>query len=654
MTSPPPPPDNDPPPPPPDDPWAPPAAPESEDPWPPDPEPAPAPPPPGPAPATYEPPPGTPQWDPPADPAAGGDRQQPAEQQWDQPAEQQQWDQPTDQQWEQPAEQQWEQPAEPAAGEWQQPAEQQHWEQPAEPQWEQPAEPAAGEWQQPAEQQWDPPAGPPAGEWQQPAETYEGDGANPPPAEPWTPSGFQPEWTIEPAPAEAGGPGGAALWPPPPVGDPAAGAGGEAPPPSSPAYSAPSSDAYSADAPPPMVATASAPPRRRRRGALIAAVAALAVLVAGVAALALRGGGGDDGDGLAFGKVSATGHGAQVTPAAGQQAETLAKDDSVRAGTVVKTPGDATVTVDLEGGGVVRFDKGATVSFLDLALDPDTGRRTGESRPALQVDGGRVWVNPGGDSAPRAVRLRLPGGDIVSRHNPMAVDCTVSCRLEAPSGGVTFTSSGGLKATPGTGESVDFDDPQHLDLLTSSDPSEWARRNLIADRDAPVGKAVRDDGHSVKDGALLDGSYRLSLSVTGPPKGADIPDDLKHQPGQRGAATLEADGGECVTTPCDVAVRGENGAEGTARVADGKVTITLTQPIPCRDTSGHVVNPDIGTSTLKITLDVLDAAPEGKRWVASSFTGTGTLASTMSTPCTAEETLGTSTSPIAVSAAPTA
>ena len=82
------------------------------------------------------------------------------------------------------------------------------------------------------------------------------------------------------------------------------------------------------------------------------------------------------------------------------------------------------------------------------------------------------------------------------------------------------------------------------------------------------------------------------------------------------------------------------------------MTITLTQPIPCKGTDGRTIIPDIGTSTLEVTLDVLDAAPDGKRWVASSPTGKGTLASTLSTPCSAGETLGTSTSPIAVSAAP--
>jgi hypothetical protein len=496
----------------------------------------------------------------------------------------------------------------------------------------------------------------------------------PPPEEPWTPAGFHPDWTIEPTGAggEAGTPtdqladqartGEAAdgYWPPPPVADPVDPVRDETPRPS-PAYSTPVSAAYAddpgsaayADDPGSVAAPAAAGPPAggRRRGLVAAGAVAAAALLVGAGALLLRGG--DDGDGTyTFGTISSAGDGAVATPAAGEQSHPLDEGETIRTGWVVQAAGDAAVALNLARGGVVRFDKGATVSFLDLAVDTRTGKRHGDHKPALQVDGGRIWVNPGGADAGSAVRLRLAGGEIVSRYNPVAVDCTVSCRVEAPAGGATLTTIVGTEATPGAGESVDFQDPENLDLINAADPSEWVRQNLRADDRIELAEPVEADVPGVKAGALVDGSYRVNLSVTGPPTGEDIPADLRHRTGERGNVTLEIDGGECVTLPCDVAVRGPSGLKGTARIDDGTVTITVTQPIPCQGPDKRVIISDIGDSTLKVSLDVLDAEAGDKRWVASSFSGKGTLASTLSKPCSAGETLGTSTSPIAASAAP--
>jgi hypothetical protein len=542
-------------------------------------------------------------------------------------------------------------------------------------------------WAPAADDSWTPPPRSAGDVWPPPAAAPVGGGL-PPTEEPWTPAGFRPDWAIEPAggaaasasppPTEAsaappysgddagiGGPASptdqladrartseaaGGYWPPPPLADPVDRARGERPLPS-PAYSAPVSAAYADDPGPVTAPPAGAPSRGRRRGLVAAGAVAVAALLTGAGALLL--GGGDDGDGAyTFGTVSSAGDGAVATPAAGEHSHPLDEGETIRTGWVVQTAGDATVALNLARGGVVRFDKGATVSFIDLAVDTRTGKRHGEHKPALQVDGGRIWVNPGGADAASGVRLRLAGGEIVSRYNPVAVDCTVSCRVEAPSGGATLTTTVGRKATPGAGESLDFQDPENLDLANAAHPSEWVRQNLRADDRIELAGPVEADVPSVKAGALVDGSYRLNLSVTGPPTGDDIPADLRHRSGERGNVTLEIDGGECVTLPCDVAVRGPTGLKGTARIEDGTVNITVTQPIPCQGPDKKVIIPDIGDSTLKVALDVLDAEAGDKRWVASSFSGKGTLASTLSKPCSAGETLGTSTSPIAVSAAP--
>ncbi|HEY2997469.1 MAG TPA: hypothetical protein VGJ43_02790, partial [Acidimicrobiales bacterium] len=99
-------------------------------------------------------------------------------------------------------------------------------------------------------------------------------------------------------------------------------------------------------------------------------------------------------------------------------------------------------------------------------------------------------------------------------------------------------------------------------------------------------------------------------------------------------------------------VTADEGATGTARVENGVVMLSFTQPINCYDeTMTTVVVPDIGVTTVQASLVVLDAQPvgEGETWVANAFQGTGTLAATLTTPCNAGETLGTATSTIAVS-----
>jgi hypothetical protein len=383
---------------------------------------------------------------------------------------------------------------------------------------------------------------------------------------------------------------------------------------------------------------------------VVLGLAALVVVALAVGAFVVFGG--DDGGAYTFGTVARASGSATVTTRTGAAPRALEEGETVIAGWVVATTGDSAVTLELAGGGVVRFDKGATLTFADEAADPETGRAEGRSKPAIQIQGGRTWVNPAGDAASSAIALAAGNGDVTTSGNPVAIDCTAACQVEAPAGGVTLTTDGGRTAAPGPDEAVTLAPGDSVQLTTAEGPSEWAQQNLDADAEAGLPEPEADDGSGVRAGAVANGTYRLSLDVTGPPSGDAIPQDLEYAQGASYTVNLVVDGSACVTVPCDVTVTADEGATGTARVENGVVMLSFTQPINCYDeTMTTVVVPDIGVTTVQASLVVLDAQPvgEGETWVANAFQGTGTLAATLTTPCNAGETLGTATSTIAVS-----
>ena len=73
------------------------------------------------------------------------------------------------------------------------------------------------------------------------------------------------------------------------------------------------------------------------------------------------------------------------------------------------------------------------MTFIDEAIDPETGELDGDSEPVLQILAGRAWVNPA-DGTP--VEVRLPGGRATTAANPLAIECPGDCSLQAPAAGV--------------------------------------------------------------------------------------------------------------------------------------------------------------------------------------------------------------------------
>ncbi|HET6952907.1 MAG TPA: hypothetical protein VFI47_21165, partial [Acidimicrobiales bacterium] len=455
-----------------------------------------------------------------------------------------------------------------------------------------------------------------------------------------------------------------AEWPGSPVAEvqaPAAGGpGAPGPPPTSPAYSAPVSAAYAPDyappdphhrppatAPPPLVA----PPTREKRGggrrSLLLVGAAVAVVAAIVAGFVVTRSGDDD-PGLSFGEVGAASGSAVVRTAPGEDARPLEEGEVVLAGWEVEATGGA-VAVELAEGGVLRFDTGATVTFTDLSRDPETGETSGEPEPVIEVEGGRTWFNPAGEAATAEIPLRLPDGELTSDGNPVAVDCSGSCMVEAPAGGVTLTT-GEAELTPAPNEVVTIEGAGTLDLNSENAPSAWAQQNLDADAEADLPEPEAVDTGGVKALGAADGTYFVTLTVTGPPGGDGIPEDLKYQQGEVFNLSLVVDGAACSEPPCDVSVSANDGASGTAHVESAAISLDFTQPIDCFDeTFTTVVVPNIGTTTVHGDLEVTGARQDGDRWVATSFEGTGTLGATLSTACNEGEVLGTATSPITIS-----
>jgi hypothetical protein len=499
--------------------------------------------------------------------------------------------------------------------------------------------PSTDPWLPPA-----PPAPPPGATWSSPAQDAPG-WATPRP----TPAG---EGWPPPSPTA---PGPAVGWPPPTAPGPAPG-DAWSPPPASPAYSVPVSPAYAdgyappSSVPPPMV-TPPAPPappaRADRRRLLLAGLAV--VVVAAVVAGFLVTRSGDDEPGLTLGEVGESIGNAVVRTGPGEEARPLEEGETVLAGWVVEAVGGA-VAIDLAGGGVVRFDTGAELTFTDLARDPETGEVEGESDPVIEVEGGRTWFNPAGEAASAEIPLRIPDGEVTTEGNPVAVDCSASCSVEAPGGGVLLTT-GDQELSPAPNEVVTIEGAGTLALDSGSSPSSWAQQNLDADAEADLPPPDTVEGGGVKALGTFDGTYELTLTVTGPPGGDAIPEELKYQQGEVFDVSLIVDGAACAAPPCDVGVSANDGAAGTAHVESGAVTLDVTQPIDCFDEAfTTVVVAGIGVTTVHADLSVTDVRQDDGRWVATAVEGTGTLAATLTTPCNEGETLGTATSPVTFSA----
>jgi hypothetical protein len=388
--------------------------------------------------------------------------------------------------------------------------------------------------------------------------------------------------------------------------------------------------------PPPLVETPR--PDKGRRRWLVVAAALVAVTAAAVGAFVVLAGLDGDG-GYAFGTVG-TAAGDATVRVGDDAARPLEKGETVKAGWVIEAPGEAALTVELTGGGVVRADSGATLSFVDLAARSGEG----EPAPAIEVAAGRTWFNPANEAASSVVVLAIPDATVVTTGNPVAVDCTQACSVEAPAGGVTLTTSADLDVSPAPNEIVTVSGADALELITGDAPSAWAGQNMNADDEAGLPRPTPVESTGVKGTAVANGTYRLELTVDGDPTGDPIPSELTFELGQTYTVDLVVDGSSCVAAPCDVPVTANDGATGTARVEGGTVTLSFTQPIDCYDeTMTSVVVPDIGTTAVQASLRITEVVLAGDRWEATALDGSGTVAATLATPCNPGETRGTST-----------
>ena len=494
----------------------------------------------------------------------------------------------------------------------------------------------------------DPAPGTPGGGWGQPAPAGSGDGVPPnwraPTSGQWpAPPPAPPNWPPPPDAGRASEP--SEIWAPPP------GRYGEVDPfpsPLSPAYSTPASPAYTAGGPsgtPPLVETTEPPGHKRRW--LLAGLGILAVVALAAGAFVLLRGGGSD-DNYVFGTVGSIA-GDVMVHVGDEQPRPLEKGENVEAGWVVEAPGSSAVSLDLTDGGVVRFDSGATLTFVDRAQSSGDG---GDPDPAIQMDGGRTWVNPAGAGKSADIGLDIPAAKVALTGNPVALDCTSTCTVEAPGGGVKVTTDGDLVAAPGPNENLSVTDGTTLAVTTAAGPSAWAQQNLDADAHAGLPAPEAVDAPGIKGTAVVDGTYALTLTVTGDPSGDAIPSELTFPNGKQFSVNLVVDGSGCVTVPCDVDVTADDGATGTARIEAGTMNLSFNQPIDCYDESfTNVVTPGIGTTAVQALLRITDVTQDGERWVASAVDGEGTVAANLTTRCNEGETLGTSTSTMKLSGA---
>ena len=352
-------------------------------------------------------------------------------------------------------------------------------------------------------------------------------------------------------------------------------------------------------------------------------------------------------DRYVFGTVATSSGSVTVqTGVGGSDATTLAPGDDVTAGSVVETTEDASAVVDLAGGGVVRVEGDARVVFIDLAADPQTGEMSERAEPVVQIDGGRVWLNPAG-SGP--LEVQVPGGTLASTGAPMAVDCGVVCSIEAPAGGVTVTTRAGNEASPAAGEVLTITSDNGFAATFADAPARWIAENIDADRAAGVAVPDTDDVPGIRSSAQVGGTFALTFDVVSEPRGDAIPEALTYPDGGDYAVTVLADATTCDGPPCTVPLSGLRGGAGSAEVADGSVTVTFTEEIDCFD-QGHtsVVVPAIGATTVEATLTPDEVAYEGGRWVATSLVGDGEVTASLTKRCNPSDVLGSATSDIAV------
>jgi hypothetical protein len=371
--------------------------------------------------------------------------------------------------------------------------------------------------------------------------------------------------------------------------------------------------------PPPQPTGENGDGRQRRSRRWWWAVALAAVTMLGVALAVLVTGPGGETSGEVGTVRSASG--ARVRTSDGAEPRALKDGEAVRFGWTVEAGDSPDVEIDLAAGGVLRVDGGATLNFT-------TASESGGSGPTVDVVGGRTWFNPGGVRESADLVLRTDDITLSSTGNPVALDCTLDCAVEAPAGGVKVSAEDGVNVAPVADEALMVTSDGGLVMRTIDQPSAWAQENLDADASAlPPPDPAPVDG--VTAGALPAAAYALDLAITNDGEGAALPAGVMFRRGQTAHYEATVDTGSCPQVPCDTPVAATStrinttmSLSGSFHIENRSMALTLTRPIDCPvPAPARAVRPVI---TVAMTVSEAAYDESSQRWIATVMGGPGT------------------------------
>jgi hypothetical protein len=375
-------------------------------------------------------------------------------------------------------------------------------------------------------------------------------------------------------------------------------------------------DGWAGPAPQPDADNGDGPQSRSPRW-LLPATALAVVAALGLAAVVLVTGGGGEATSEVGTVRSASG--ALVRTSDGSEPRALEDGEAVLYGWSVEAGDSLAVTIDLAAGGVLRFDGGATLTFTAAS-------EFGEPRPSVDIVGGRTWFNPTGSESDALV-LRTDVITLSSTRNPVALDCTVGCTVEAPAGGVMASAEPGVNVAQATDEALTITS-DGLVVRTIPQPSAWTQENLDADAVAlPAPEPAPLDG--VTAGAVPAAAYAFDLAVTSDGEGAELDPSVMFWRGQTAHYEATIDTAFCAQVPCDVAVAATSERvattlrlSGSFHIADRSMALTLTRPVDCPGSASR----SAGTVTITVDMTVSEAAYDesSQRWIATAMGGPGT------------------------------
>ncbi len=377
-------------------------------------------------------------------------------------------------------------------------------------------------------------------------------------------------------------------------------------------------DGWAGPPPQPDADDGDGPQSRYPRWLLPAAALAVVVAALGLAAVELVTGGGGEATSEVGTVHSASG--ARVRTSDGSEPRALEDGEAVLYGWSVEAGDSPGVTIDLAAGGVLRFDGGATLTFTAAG-------ESGEPGPSVDIAGGRTWFNPT-VSESAALVLRTDVITLSSTRNPVALDCTVDCTVEAPAGGVKASAQPGVNVAPATDEALMVTSDGGLVVRTIPQPSAWTQENLEADAVAlPAPEPAQPDG--VTAGAVPAAAYAFDLAVTSDGEGAALDPSVMFRRGQTAHYEATIDTGSCAQVPCDVTVAATSERvattvrlSGSFHIADRSMALTLNRPVDCPGSASR----SAGTVTITVDMTVSEAAYDesSQRWIATVMGGPGT------------------------------